>query len=147
MKYWTLFFLRMTARAWLSAAVLLWVVSQWVHLAVGVSLGGVYLRPQTNAEVVCIYWSPATRAHLLKFASGYVALDPSEHPPAKVVTDVDISGIGRVAVISHSGFAQIHHWLLTLFFLIATVATSWPRKTKEQRTVEAAAESVKEDET
>ena len=40
----------------------------------------------------------------------------------------------------------VEYWLICLTFLITTVATHWPRKSKGQRTVEAAAEAVTEDE-
>lgn len=106
MKYWTLFALRILARGGLSAAILVFLISQFQSQSFGFSTFRYHATVHvSNARV----WGV--------ISNGY--------PDVSGFPSVELPGL-RLMASSYGYFSiGVTHWLLCLTFLVATIATSW----------------------
>ena len=151
MKYWTLFTLRMIARVGLSVAVILWAASQWStsewskdignnHAFVGLNKSRLQLQLFRGGTVVVVDANEPDRSTNYKGILLKIVHLPPKHEPI-----LSSSALTVWARTDHVGIT-IHHWLICLTFLIATVATSWRWKKPDVQTEEPTQEAVKENE-
>jgi len=114
MKYWTLFTVRMLARAGLVTAVIVCVASQFGHM----SAHSKFARYTVSAGAT----SSTT------FASMY-----RDRPDVSAFPTLELPGITVQASLQGYLSFQVEHWLLCFTFLIACVATHWRWKKPDDK--------------
>ena len=133
MKYWTLFTLRMIARVGLTMAIVVWLATQSCWFAAGTPFGSEHLivvieEPGWMIQIESMQGMP----HLLWYETGEASNNTTEDAGLDrnwpIIRWSFLGVTYRQASNSDAYLIHVVHPLVCLTFLIATIATSWPRK-------------------
>jgi len=123
MKYWTIFILRMMARAGLSMAAIVWVVGACKPINTRVSIGTERVFAATNSVEFSVMYDRRTAINYHWIPLTVLGPSTQMKPYIDLLWLKAWERGSRLSV--NYVYVTVDHWLLCLTFLVATVATSW----------------------